>query len=287
MHIRTENLTHTYMPGTPFAAAALKGVTVSIERGSFSAVIGPSGSGKSTFIQHLNGLLKPTAGRVIVNGEVVGENKSELLDVRRRVGMVFQMPEQQFFAETVFDEVAFAPRSLGLDPGQVEARVKQALQQTGLDWEAVGYRSPFHLSSGQKRLAAIAAVLALQPEALILDEPTAGLDPGGRRNLYSLLTRLNRKEGLTIVVVTHHLEHIAALADHCLVLSGGRLIMAGPPGEIFARGEELHRLGLALPPVTALMHSLIARGAPVNGAVFSLEQARVEINAWRRRVTES
>lgn len=287
MHIRTEDLTHTYMPGTPFAATALKGVTVHIERGSFTAVIGPSGSGKSTLIQHLNGLLKPTAGRVIVNGRVAGEVKSELLDLRRRVGLVFQMPEQQFFAETVFDEVAFAPRSLGLEQTQVEVRVKQALEQTGLDWETVRHRSPFHLSSGQKRLAAIAAVLALQPEVLILDEPTAGLDPGGRRHLYSLLTRLNREEGLTVLVVTHHLEHIAALADHCLVLGGGRLVMAGRPEEIFSRGEELHRLGLALPPVTALMHSLVERGAPVNGAVFSLEQARREINAWRRQVCES
>jgi energy-coupling factor transport system ATP-binding protein len=203
------------------------------------------------------------------------------------VGLVFQMPEEQFFAETVFDEVAFAPRSLGLDPVQVEERVKKVLKQAGLDWDAVRQRSPFHLSSGQKRLTAIAAVLALQPEALILDEPTAGLDPSGRRQLFSLLTRLNREEGLTILVVTHHLEYIAALADQFLVLGSGRLIMAGSPEEIFERGEDLQRLGLTLPPVTALMHSLIESGAPVKGAVFSLEQARLEINAWRRQVSES
>jgi energy-coupling factor transport system ATP-binding protein len=287
MHIRTENLTHTYMPGTPFAASALKGVTLSIEQGSFTAVIGPSGSGKSTLIQHLNGLLRPTAGRVIVNGRVVGADKSELRDLRRRVGLVFQMPEQQFFAETVFDEVAFAPRSLGLGEGLVESRVKQALKQVGLDWEAVRNRSPFHLSSGQKRRAAIAAVLALQPETLILDEPTAGLDAGGRRHLFSLLARFNREQGLTVAIVTHHLEDVAALADHCLVLGAGRLVMAGPPEEIFVRGEDLKRLGLALPPVTALMHSLIQRGAPVKSTVFSLGQARLEINTWQRQVCES
>lgn len=283
MRIRVENLTYVYMSGTPFAMTALKNVTASIKPGSFTVVIGPSGSGKSTFIQHLNGLLKPTVGQVLIDGRLLGGDKIALLELRRRVGLVFQMPEQLFFAETVFDEVAFAPRNLGLNQKQVEYRVHQALDLVGLDRDAVMERSPFQLSSGQKRLAAIAAVLALKPEMLILDEPTAGLDSGGCRRLFSLLARLNRQDGVAVMVVTHQLEHVAAVADHCLVFSGGRLVMNGTPKEIFAQGNDLDQLGLPLPAVTGFMHDLADRGVPVKRAVFSLRQARREIIAWRRR----
>ncbi|MEW5783733.1 MAG: energy-coupling factor transporter ATPase [Bacillota bacterium] len=283
MFIRTEELTHVYMPGTPFAATALRGVTLAIERGSCSALIGPSGSGKSTLIQHLNGLLKATAGRVVVDGRAVGEDRQEMLKLRRRVGLVFQMPEQQFFAETVYDEIAFAPRNMGCNPGAVEARVKQALNQVGLDYGKLKDRSPFHLSAGQKRLTAVAAILALRPEVLIMDEPTAGLDPANRQRLHDLLKTLNREAGLTILIVTHDLDQAAALADRILVLNDGRLVMSGPPAEILTRGAELRRLGLALPLLSEIMHGLSERGLPVNTAVFSLDQARREINRVRKQ----
>jgi len=282
MHIRTENLTHIYMAGTPFAVTAIRDITINVNPGSFTAIIGPSGSGKSTLLQHLNGLLKATTGRVMINGLVVGEDKNELLSLRRRIGLVFQMPEEQFFAESVFAEVAYAPRNQELQQQQVQERVHYALKQVKLDYNAIIERSPFQLSSGQKRLVAIASVLALQPEALILDEPAAGLDPAGCQLLYSLLSNLNREKGLTIMVVTHHLENVAALADNYLVLSGGQLVMQGPPEKIFNQGQQLQRLGLDLPPVTRLMQLLAERGAPVKGTVFSLEQACQEINGWLR-----
>jgi energy-coupling factor transport system ATP-binding protein len=282
MFIRTEDLTHIYMPGTPFAAAALQGVSLNLPRGGFAALIGPSGSGKSTLIQHLNGLLRPTGGRVIVDGRVVGADRGETLRLRRRIGLVFQLPEEQFFAETLFDEVAFAPRNLGLAPGAVAERVREAVEQVGLDYAAFKNRSPFQLSAGQKRLAAIAAVLSLRPEALILDEPAAGLDQAGQQKLFRLLKSLNAGAGLTILVVTHHLEQIAPLVDTILVLNKGRLVMSGSPAQVFSRGEELRGLGLALPPVSEIMHGLARTGCPVNPAVFSLEEARREITFWRR-----
>lgn len=283
MFIRTVNLSHVYMPGTPFAARALEEVNLTVERGSFTALLGPSGSGKSTLLQHLNGLLRPTAGRIFIDGREVGGEKEELLRLRRRIGLVFQVPEEQFFAETVYDEVAFAPRNLGLSAGEVEARVAQALGLVGQDYSALKDRSPFQLSAGQKRLVAVAAVLALRPEALLLDEPTAGLDQAGQETLFALLARLNREAALTVVVVTHHFERVADLADSVVVLHRGRVALAGSPAQVFARGEELVRLGLELPPVTGIMHELAAAGLPVRTAVFSLEEARLEITAARRR----
>ena len=286
MFIRTEALTHTYMPGTPYATTALRGVDLELEWGSCTALLGPSGSGKSTLLQHLNGLLKPTAGRLLVDGREVGEDRQELLQLRRRIGLVFQMPEQQFFAETVFDEVAFGPRNLGLDHNAVEARVKQALSQVGLDYGAIKDRSPFLFSAGQKRLIALAAVLALRPEALILDEPTAGLDPSGRRRLIELLAGLTRAKGLTILLATHDLDQAALLAERVLVLNRGRIVMDGPPEEIFSAGEELRRIGLALPAITEIMLALKQRGLPLDGAVFSIPEARRVINRWRKQAAK-
>lgn len=286
MLICTEKLSHTYMPGTPFAVEALRGVDLSIVRGSFTVLLGPSGSGKSTLLQHFNGLLRPTAGRVLLDGQPLGYGRRELRQLRRRIGLVFQEPESQFFGETLFDEVAFAPCNFGLPPALVEERVEQALQQVGLDDPTLKERSPFQLSAGQQRLAAIAAVLAMQPEAMIFDEPTSGLDQAGQQKLFDLLQRLNRTAGLTVVVVTHRLEQVASLADYFLILDRGRLILEGPPGEIFLRVEELRRCGLALPPVMELMGDLVAAGFPFSTALYSLEEARREINAWRKRVVK-
>ncbi len=283
MFIGTEQLTHTYMPGTPFATKALHDISFNFKQGDFALIIGPSGSGKSTLIQHLNGLLKPTSGQVVFEGKNIGSDKQELLRLRKRIGLVFQMPEEQFFSETVFDEVAFAPRNQGFDENEVENKVIEALEKTGLDPNELRMRHPFQLSAGQKRLVAIAAVLSLNPEVLILDEPTVALDTAYRKNLFDLLTGLNHKEKLTIIISTHHLDEAAALADRVLVLKQGELAMFGPAVEVFGRREELYSLGLALPPVTEIMHGLAEKGMPVSTSVYTLQEARREINKVKRR----
>ncbi len=277
MYIGTKQLVHTYMPGTPFAAEALKEVTFNLEKGQFTLIIGASGSGKSTLIQHLNGLLKPLSGLVYFKDHPVSSNKEELLRLRRKVGLVFQMPEEQFFSESVYDEVAFAPRNLGLAEDAVRTRVTEALARVGLTDQALQERHPFHLSAGQKRLVAIAAVLSLDPEVLILDEPTAGLDPGSRASLRNLLEDLKSNLGLTVIVSTHHLDTLAGLADQVIVLENGRIVLSGSTVEVFSQRRQLSELGLALPVVTELMHDLSDKNLPVNTAVFTLQAARSEL----------
>jgi len=270
------------MPGTPFASDALKDITFSLGQGSFTLLIGPSGSGKTTLIQHLNGLLKPTSGTVYFDDKSIGPDKSALLSLRRRIGLVFQMPENQFFSETVFDEIAYAPRNLGLAEDQVKASVSRAVEQVGLGHKELLDRHPFQLSAGQKRLVAIAAVLSIEPEVLILDEPAAGLDPVGKQILFDLLAYLNRTEKITILVSTHHLDKIAALADQLVVLNGGRLEMAGKAKAILARRAELKKLGLALPQVTEIIDELAERGLTVRTDIYSLSAASDEIIRLKR-----
>ncbi len=282
MFIGTNKLTYTYMPGTPFAADALKDISFSLGRGSFTLLIGPSGSGKTTLIQHLNGLLKPTSGQVYFDGKLIGPGKSDLRSLRRRVGLVFQMPEDQFFSETVFDEIAFAPRNLGLAEDKVEARVIKAVERVGLSHKGLAGRHPFHLSAGQKRLVALAAVLSLEPEVLVLDEPAAGLDPAGKAMLFELLSTLNRAEKITVLVSTHHLDGIAALADNLLVLSGGRLAMAGEAGDVLGRRHELKELGLSLPQATEIIDELAARGLPLRSDIYTIQAAGAEILKLKR-----
>lgn len=284
MFICTKEISYTYMPGTSFKVKALREIDLSIDRGSFTVLLGPSGSGKSTLLQLLGGLLRPTEGAIFIDGRRLQYRRRELRELRRRIGLVFQEPERQFFCETLYDEIAFAPRNFALPPGTVKERVGQALQQVGLDDPSLLQRSPFQLSAGQQRLAAIAAVLAMQPPLLLLDEPTAGLDQAGQSKLFALLQQLNRRQGFTVVVVTHRLDRVASLADHYLVLDRGRLLMKGSPGEVFSRAEELHRCGLSLPPVMRLMHELIAAGLPFSPVLESVEEARREINAWRKKV---
>ncbi len=283
MFIGAEKLTYTYMPGTPFSAAALHEVSFSLDKGAFALLIGPSGSGKSTLVQHLNGLLKPTDGRVFFEGKVIGESKRALLELRRRVGLVFQSAEDHFFAETVYDEVAFAPRNLGLVEEEVRGRVEKALAAVGFDPTAISVRRPFQLSAGQKRLAAIAAVLALEPEALVLDEPTAGLDTVGRTGLFRLLERLNHERNMTVIIATHHLEEAAGYADKVLVLNAGRLVLEGSPEAVFTARTRLEEWGLETPRIAALMLELSAAGLPVASNVFSLDGARREIMKQIRR----
>ncbi len=255
---------------------------MSIARESLTVLLGASGSGKSTLLQHFNGLLRPGEGRVLVDGKPLKYSRKELLDLRRKVGLVFQEPEKQFFAETLFDEIAFAPRNFGLPPAQVEERVETALEKVGLNGLALKEMSPFHLSAGQQRLAAIAAVLAMQPRVLFLDEPIAGLDQSGQERLFALLRDLNKVSKLTVVVVTHRLEHVAALADKFLVLDQGRIVMEDTPEKFFLRVEELFHYGLALPSVTQLMHELAEAGLPFSTAIFSIDEAFKEIKSWRK-----
>ncbi len=283
MFVGTEQLTHVYMPGTPFSTKALRDISFSFQKGEFALIIGPSGSGKSTLIQHLNGLLRPTSGRVIFEGKNIGRDKRDLLHLRRRIGLVFQMPEEQFFSETVFDEIAFAPRNQGFAENEVKIRVDEALEKTGLKGLDLKGRHPFQLSAGQKRLVAVAAVLSVNPEVLILDEPTVALDNTGRDNLFDLLTELNREEGLTVIISTHHLDEAAALASSVLVLKQGELVMSGPAEDIFSERDQLYNLGLALPPVNEIMHGIFEKGFSVNTSVYTLKEARREINKLIRR----
>lgn len=279
MFIGAEKLSYTYMPKTPFATEALSGVSFSLRQGEFALLIGPSGSGKSTLIQHLNGLLSPSAGKVIFEGRDVGAAKGELLALRRRVGLVFQMAEEHFFSETVYDEVAFAPRNLGLEEEEVKEKVKTAIEKVGLCWKEVHERHPFQLSAGQKRLVALAAVLSPEPEVLILDEPTAGLDPAGRCALYELLKNLNRQGGHTVLVCTHFLDEVAALAESVLVLENGKVAMNGAAEDIFAERDRLAALGLELPEISEIMYCLASGGLPVRTNIYTLQEAREEINS--------
>lgn len=283
MFIGTDKLTHTYMPGTPYAKKALIDVSFEIKQGGFALVIGRSGSGKSTLIQHLNGLLKPTSGRVYFDGQDLGSGSSELLKIRRKIGLAFQMPEELFFSETIFDEIAFAPRNLGLEEAEVQTRVIEALAEVGLEAEEFMSRHPFQLSAGQKRMVALAAVLSLRPEVLILDEPTAGLDHRGQKTLFKLLASLNKNRNMTFIICTHHLDQVAALADQVLVLKEGNLVMDGSPREIFSRPSQLSEMGLS-PPVTAeIMADLAKAGLDVRTDIFCLEEAREEIKRLRER----
>ncbi len=274
MLLRTENLTHVYMPGTPFEITALKDVNLEIRQGELLAVIGETGSGKSTLVQHFNGLLKPTSGRVLLAGEELGSDRASLLRVRRRVGLLFQFPEQQLFEETVFEDVAFGPRNLGLPEAEVRSRVRKALAVMGLDPDEIGCRPPFSLSGGQMRRVAMAGVLAMEPELLILDEPTAGLDPRGKKEMLDMVRLLHREKGLTVVLVSHSMEDVARLASRLVVISGGEIKMTGTPEEIFLRRFELEEMGLGVPQMALLAGKLRAAGKNVPPGIFTVESAR-------------
>lgn len=276
MAVRVQGLTHVYHPGTPQAVAALRGVDLHVPPGTFLAVIGPVGSGKSTFLQHLNGLLLPQEGRVHVLGVDVGRaSPGELRALRRRVGLVFQYPEHQLFAETVADDVAFGPRNMGLDAAEVDERVQAALEAVDLP-PSMASRSPFTLSGGERRRAAIAGVLAMDPDVLVMDEPAAGLDPGGRRAVVELLSRLHRR-GKTVIVATHDMAMAAERADAVAVFSRGRLVMHGPPRSVFGQAPRLVEAGLAVPQVTQVLLELRNRGWPVRTDRLTVDEAADEI----------
>lgn len=268
MPIVVEKLTHTYMPGSPFQATAIHDVSLMIEDGSFIGLIGHTGSGKSTLIQHLNGLLRPTSGRVLVDGKDLFAKDTDKREVRRKVGLVFQYPENQLFEETVAADIAFGPKNLGLSRAEIDERVRDACRQVQIDYETLRERSVFELSGGQMRRVAIAGVLAMQPGTLILDEPCAGLDPRGRDEILGLIRGLHEERGTTVVMVSHSMDDVAALVGRVVVMNKGTIVMDGTPREIFMRGKELRAMGLDVPEAAQLAARLRETGFDVPGDAY-------------------
>ena len=268
--IRVENLTHTYGEGTPFCRSAVQDMSLAIYRGEFLGIIGHTGSGKSTLIQHLNGLLKPTSGRILLGGEDIWSDPKKIRDVRFRVGLVFQYPEYQLFEETVYRDIAFGPTNMGLSKDEIDRRVRESAHFAGLTDDLLE-KSPFALSGGQKRRVAIAGVIAMEPEVLVLDEPSAGLDPQGREELLSNIREFHRARGTTVVLVSHSMEEIARNVDRIVVLSDGKVYMEGTPKQVFARAHELEQVGLDVPQVTKVAAALKARGLDIDTAVYTVE----------------
>ena len=277
MSITVENLTYTYSKGLPNETRALEDVSFQLEPGEFAAVIGHTGSGKSTLMQQLNGLLRPDSGKITVGEVCITDPSTKMTEVRRKVGLVFQYPEYQLFEETVAKDVAFGPKQVGMTGEELDRVVEESIRLTGLDYEEVKERSPFELSGGQKRRVAIAGVLAMKPEILILDEPTAGLDPSAHRDVLELIRRIHREERMTILLVSHNMGDIAELADRVLVMNRGKLVMNGTPAEVFSRGEPLWEMGLGLPPATEFMERLKERMPGIDAAQLSIEDAAKEI----------
>jgi energy-coupling factor transport system ATP-binding protein len=277
MSIKIESLTHIYMKGSPFEKKALDNVSVAINDGEFVALIGHTGSGKSTLIQHINGLLKPHGGKIFINDTNIAEKGVKLSDIRKRVGLVFQYPEYQLFEETIEKDIAFGPKNLGLSDEEIDSRVKRAMKMVGLDYETYKNKSPFDLSGGQKRRVAIAGVVAMEPNVLILDEPTAGLDPRGRDDILHQVKLLHKEYKMTIILVSHSMEDVAKVADRILVMHKGKCILDGKPNDIFKEINTLESVGLAVPQVTYLMKSLKEKGFNISGDAFTIEQAKEEI----------
>ena len=277
MSIETKNLTYIYSEGLPHQQIAIEAVSFKIDDGSFTGIIGHTGSGKSTLVQHLNGLLMPNSGSVIVDGMDITKKEVPMRDVRRKIGLVFQYPEYQLFEETVAKDVAFGPMNLGLSEEEIGVRVREALSLVGMDYDIYAERSPFELSGGQKRRVAIAGVLAMRPSVLILDEPTAGLDPKGHKDILDMIKRIHKENRGIIILVSHNMGDIVTHADKVLVMEGGRLVMEGTPKEVFSREDELAQIGLALPPAAQLMKKIRERGIEIAGQPLTLEEAEEAI----------
>lgn len=277
MSIKIENLTHVYMPKTPFEKKALDDVNLVIEDGEFLALIGHTGSGKSTLIQHLNGLLEPSSGRILVDDIDLTNKETKLTDIRKKIGLVFQYPEYQLFEETIEKDIAFGPNNLGLSQEEVSNRVKNSMEMVGLNYETYKDVSPFDLSGGQKRRVAIAGVIAMEPKVLILDEPTAGLDPKRRDDILEQIKILHEKYNMTIVLVSHSMEDVGKLAERIVVMNKGKVALMGKPAEIFKEVEMLEEIGLAVPQVTYLMRALKEKGFDVSDEVFTVQEGSKEI----------
>ena len=272
MPIQIEHLTHTYMPGSPFSAVALRDISLTIEDGELIGLLGHTGSGKTTLVQHLNGLIKPTEGKVLVDGLDTSDKNTSLLEVRRKVGLVFQYPEYQLFEETVAKDIAFGPKNLGLSEAEIDQRVRTAMEKVGLDYEEIAERSPFELSGGQMRRVAIAGVLAMQPKVLVLDEPTAGLDPAGRRSILDMIRQLHAAGGLTVIMVSHSMDDISTLATRLIVMSKGELAMTGTPRKVFKNRELLSSIGLGAPQAAELAFQLREAGFQLPDDLYTADE---------------
>lgn len=277
MSIKIENLTHIYMPGSPFEKVALKDINLTIDDNDFVALIGHTGSGKSTLIQHLNGLLSPTKGKIYIDGIDITEKNVKLVDIRKKVGLVFQYSEYQLFEETIEKDIEFGPKNLGLSDEEIHQRVVKAMEMVGLDYEEYKDKSPFDLSGGQKRRVAIAGVIAMNPKTLILDEPTAGLDPKGRDDILAQIKKLHDDYGMTIILVSHSMEDVANIADKVIVMNNGSVELQGPIDIVFKEVEKLESIGLGVPQVTYLMLKLKSLGFDVSDGIYTIKQAKEEI----------
>ncbi len=277
MSIVIEHLNYVYMAGGPYETKALNDINLTIEDGEFIGLIGHTGSGKSTLVQHLNGLIMPTSGRVLVDGMDLKDKATDRRAVRQRVGLVFQYPENQLFEETVEKDIAFGPKNLGLDESEIARRVKDAMRRVALDYDKLHNRSVFELSGGQMRRVAIAGVLAMEPQVLVLDEPCAGLDPRGREEILGLIKKLHEEAGTTIVMVSHSMDDVASLAERVIVMNHGEIAMDGAPRDVFACGEELRGMGLDVPQAVQLAAKLRSRGFDIPEGIYRIEEIREAI----------
>ena len=278
--ILVEKLRHTYSAGTPFEKVAVDDISLLIPAGQFVGLLGHTGSGKSTFIQHLNALLQPTSGRVLLDGEDINKDKKTRHDVKWKVGLVFQYPEYQLFEETVFADIAFGPKNMGLKKEEIEERVREAAGFTGVK-EELFERSPLELSGGQKRRVAIAGVIAMRPQVLILDEPTAGLDPSGSRKIMDNICRYREQSGATVIIVSHNMDDAARLTERLIVFDHGHVAMDGTPEEGFSRPQELIDIGLSVPQSTAIAMALRKQGVALEGSVFTHEQLLAALKKYK------
>ncbi|MDO5027753.1 MAG: energy-coupling factor transporter ATPase [Bacillota bacterium] len=284
MLIELKDVSYIYSKGTPFEVRALDHVNLQIGQGEFVAIIGHTGSGKSTLIQHFNGLIDPSEGEVFVEGQSLKDPKTNKAKIRQKVGLVFQYPEHQLFEETVAKDIAFGPLNLGRSQEETEKLVKETMERVGLDYEKYKDQSPMSLSGGEKRRVAIAGVLVMQPKLLILDEPTAGLDPRGRAEILSEIKEIFQGLGITVVLVSHSMDDVAELVDRIIVMKGGQVFMDGQPKEIFRHEEDLVSIGLGVPQITSFMKALKAKGCDVDTDIINIEDAKIEIeNLLRRR----
>lgn len=272
MSITVTDLTHIYSPGQPQEQTALYHISFHVPDGNFVGIIGHTGSGKSTLVQHLNGLLKPTSGTILIGDTDITKAGASSRQARRTTGLVFQYPEYQLFEETVARDVAFGPSNLGLSQEEIDDRVREAIAMVGLDYDEIKNASPFDLSGGQKRRVAIAGVIAMRPQILILDEPTAGLNPRAHQEILDMVEQIHRESAGIVLMVSHNMNDIARMSDQILVMDHGRLVMDGTPREIFARGEELRRIGLALPDAMQLAEDIAKAGLPLDETCLSLEE---------------
>ena len=282
MPIKIENLTHIYNPRSPFESRALDDVSFEIQDGEFIGLIGHTGSGKSTLTQQLNGLLKPTSGKILINGTDITDKSVKLSEVRKKVGLVFQYPEHQLFEETIYKDIAFGPLNQGLSEEEVEIRVREAMELVKLSYDDLRDRSPFELSGGQRRRVAIAGVLAMRPEVLILDEPTAGLDPKGRDEILEQIKTLHQQTKNTVILVSHSMEDIARLVDRIIVMHRGKVALTGTAREVFKEVEKLESIGLGIPQITYLMKKLKDYDIHLREDILTIEEAKDEIMKWIR-----